>query len=175
MEHFSVVKPETIQENFIKSIGHEWMLVTAGTPESWNTMTAAWGGVGFLWQKPVSFSFVRCSRYTYEFMESVPYHTLTFFSKMSKAALQYCGTHSGRNVDKAQETGLTTMELDFQTVSFTQARLVLVCRKIYRDDIKDEFFLDENIFKHYPKEADGSRDLHRMYIGEIVKAYQGLL
>ena len=67
------------------------------------------------------------------------------------------------------------MELDYHTVSFEQARLVLVCRKIYRDDVKEEHFLDENIYKHYPEEADGSRDLHRMYIGEIIKAYQAKL
>lgn len=169
------VKPEEIGDNFIKSIGHEWMLLTAGTSGSWNTMTAAWGGAGFLWQMPAAFSFVRFSRYTYEFMEASDYHSLSFFPKMNKAALQYCGTHSGRDVDKVRETGLIPMELDYKTVSFEQARLVLICRKLYRDDIKEEYFLDENIYKHYPKEADGSRDLHRMYIGEIIKAYQVML
>lgn len=170
---WKAINPEDIKDNAIKSIGYEWMLVTAGTPESWNTMTAAWGGLGFLWQRPVAFTFVRLSRYTFEFMESSEYHTLSFFPKMNKAALQYCGTHSGRDVDKAAETGLVPTETDFKTVGFEQARLTLVCRKIYYDDIKEEFFLDNEIFSHYPKENGEKRDLHRMYIGEIVKAYRG--
>ncbi len=175
MKNFTIIQPEVIRDNFIQSIGHEWMLVTAGTPESWNTMTAAWGGAGFLWQRPVTFSFVRFSRYTYEFMETAEYHTLSFFPKMNKAALQYCGTHSGRDADKAKETGLVPIELDHSTVGFEQARLIIVCRKIYRDDIKEEFFLDDGILTHYPKEAGGKRDLHRMYIGQIEKVYEGTI
>ena len=63
------IKPEEITDNVIKLIGKDWMLVTAGRPGDYNTMTASWGGAGFLWNKPVVFVFVRPERHTYGFME----------------------------------------------------------------------------------------------------------
>ena len=61
-----------LSENFFEVIGKEWMLVTAGSKEHFNTMTASWGGIGWLWNKPVVFVFIRSERYTYEFMEENP-------------------------------------------------------------------------------------------------------
>ena len=62
-----------LKENFFEAIGKEWMLVTAGTKEKFNTMTASWGGIGWLWNKPVAFVFIRPERYTYEFVEKNDY------------------------------------------------------------------------------------------------------
>ena len=49
-------------ENAFDLIGKEWMLVTAGNKEKFNTMTASWGGIGWLWNKPVAFIFIRPER-----------------------------------------------------------------------------------------------------------------
>ena len=38
--------------NPFELIGKDWMLISAGTAEKWNTMTASWGGVGVMWGKP---------------------------------------------------------------------------------------------------------------------------
>ena len=35
-----VIEPSLVKDNFIEIIGKEWMLVTAGTKEKFNTMTA---------------------------------------------------------------------------------------------------------------------------------------
>ena len=61
------------------------MLVTAGSKEHFNTMTASWGGIGWLWNKPVVFVFIRSERYTYEFMEENEYFTLSFLGKETGA------------------------------------------------------------------------------------------
>ena len=53
--------------NPFEMIGGSWMLITAGTEDSFNSMTASWGGMGFLWNKNVVFTFIRPERYTYEF------------------------------------------------------------------------------------------------------------
>jgi flavin reductase (DIM6/NTAB) family NADH-FMN oxidoreductase RutF len=159
---FHAISTEHVQENPFKLIGEEWMLITAGTIDSWNTMTAAWGGLGYLWNRDVSYCFVRPNRYTYQFMEQADYYTLSFFDAKYKDALNYCGTNSGRDVDKAKETGLTPVSFAHQTVSFEQARLVLVCRKLYVDDIKPANFIDETLDRLYP-----AKQYHRVYIGEI--------
>ena len=67
-----------LTENFFEAIGKEWMLVTSGSKEKFNTMTASWGGIGFLWNKAVAFIFIRPERYTYEFIEKNDMLTLSF-------------------------------------------------------------------------------------------------
>lgn len=67
-----------MNDNFFEAISKEWMLVTAGTKDKFNTMTANWGGVGYLWNKPVVFVFIRPERYTFEFVENSETFTLSF-------------------------------------------------------------------------------------------------
>ncbi|WP_337398226.1 hypothetical protein [Alistipes putredinis] len=53
MENFKQIDPAEITDNFIRAIGREWMLITAGNGESCNAMTASWGMIGFIWGRPV--------------------------------------------------------------------------------------------------------------------------
>ncbi len=156
-------KADLLKENPFRLIGSDWMLITAGTPEKFNTMTASWGGLGVLWERSVAFCFVRPTRYTREFMERSGTFTLSFFGEEHRKALQYCGTHSGRDTDKVKEAGLTPVK-EGGFIFFDEARLVLACRKIYFQDIGPERFLDPRIDAMYPQ-----KDYHRMYVGEIAK------
>ena len=72
------IEPNLIKDNFIEIIGKEWMLVSAGDKDKFNMMTASWGGVGFLWNKPVVFVFIRPERYTREFVDEKGCFTLSF-------------------------------------------------------------------------------------------------
>lgn len=165
---FREIKPEEMTDNVFRLIGSDWMLITAGASEArgkWNTMTASWGGLGVLWNRPVCFCFVRPSRHTRGFMDGAGDFTLSFFdTERYRDALNYCGSHSGRDVDKARETGLTPVEEAGRMVWFAEARLVAQCRKIYSQDIEPGRFLDPAIQGNYPQQ-----DYHRMYVGEILK------
>jgi flavin reductase (DIM6/NTAB) family NADH-FMN oxidoreductase RutF len=160
---FQETRPELLVDNPFKLINKDWMLITAGAPGAFNTMTASWGGLGVLWERQVAFCFIRPNRYTYEFVERSSHFTLSFFGEQHRKALQFCGTHSGRDTDKIAGAGLTPVQGDGFTY-FDEARLVLVCRKLYFQDIGPERFLDEAINDMYPQ-----KDYHRMYVGEIVK------
>ncbi len=164
MKTFREIKPGEIEGNPIHLIGQEWMLITAGTPEHFNTMTASWGSMGELWFKPVCFCFVRPQRYTYEFMEKSEAFTLSFFDEMYKSQLNFCGSRSGRETNKAKECGFTPLAAENGSVYFDEARLVLECQKLYFQDIEPANFLDDVIMKNYPQ-----NDFHRMYIGEITR------
>ena len=94
---------------------------------------------------------------------------MSFFREDEREALKYCGSHSGRDIDKAEETGLTPFEPSTGTAAFEEARLILVCRKLYYQDIQPETFLDDRINGLYP-----DKDYHRMYIGEIEKMFKRL-
>ena len=160
---FQGVDPEAVQDNIFRLIGKDWMLITAGTRGSFNTMTASWGGVGVLWDKKVCFTFVRPTRYTFEFLEKSEFYTLSFLKEQYRDILMYCGTKSGRDVNKVTETSLTPV-FGENTVFFAEARLVMECRKIYVEDIKPGNFLDQAVNEYYPK-----KDYHRIYVGEIIR------
>lgn len=159
--------PRDLDENVFSLIGDKWMLVTAGTPERCNTMTASWGGLGVLWGHPVATCYIRPQRYTYEFVEESAYFTLSFFEEAHRDALALCGAKSGRDMDKITACGLTVIPGAGDAPCFEQAALTLVCRKLYRQDLDPACFLDPAIEKHYPQ-----KDYHRMYIGEIVEAFK---
>ncbi len=151
-----------LEKSVFSMLDDEWMLITAGNLQSFNTMTASWGGFGILWNKPVTFVFVRPTRHTYHFMESADVFTLTFFEEKYRKILQFCGSRSGRDTDKIAATGLIPVASPSGSVIFEQAYLSFDCRKIYSTDIDPAHFLDSSIDSNYPK-----KDYHSMYIGEI--------
>ncbi len=165
MDKFKTIPATAIADNPFKLIGEDWMLITAGTPGAFNTMTASWGGLGVLWDKQVAFVFVRPTRHTFGFLERAPVFTLSFFDGTHRPALEFCGTHSGREVNKVAKTGLTPQGDISEAVYFAEARLVLVCRKIHFQDLDPAHFLDPAIAGFY-----GARDYHRLYLGEITQA-----
>lgn len=161
---FVAINPTEITDNPFKLIGADWMLITAGDINSWNTMTASWGGLGFLWNKNTAFCFVRPSRHTYSFIENAKRFTLSFFDASYRKILNFCGSHSGRDYDKAAETGLVPIAGEEGIVYFEQARLVLVCEKLYTQDFDPARFLNPDLdAMNYPL-----GDYHRMYVGEIL-------
>lgn len=160
---FREIFPNDVEDNPFTLIGKDWMLITAGDEKKHNTMTASWGGVGVLWNKPVSTIYIRPQRYTLQFVEESEYYSLCFFDEEYRSALNFCGTKSGRDCDKDKETGFTPL-FDREAPYYEQARLVFICRKLYRQDLMAESFLDEQtLSRNYP-----AMDLHRMFIGEIV-------
>lgn len=157
-----------LNENFIERISKEWMLVTAGQKSAFNTMTANWGGLGFLWNKPVVFVFIRPERYTYEFIEKNEYFTLSFLGEENKNIHKICGSKSGREIDKVKETGLCPIQTDLGNITFEQARLALECKKLYADWVDETHFIDKDIF---PKWYTTKGNPHKMYVAEIVNAW----
>lgn len=161
---FTEIRPSEIKGNPFQMIDKEWFLITAGNLDNFNTMTASWGSLGILWNKPVVFCFVRPQRYTYQFMEKSESFSLCFFGKEFRSELNFCGKYSGRDIDKIEYTGFKPLEAQNGSVFFEQAHLVLECKKLYFSDIDPSHFLDPTIQKNYP-----INDYHRMYIGEIQK------
>lgn len=153
-----------------KLIGQDWMLITAGTKDSFNMMTASWGGFGILWNKKVATIYVRPSRYTHDFIENNERLTLSFFPEECRAALQLCGTRSGRDTDKLALSGLTALELESGAMTFTQASLVLECRKLFKTEMEAGNFCDPEIFKEWYGTEDDAP--HTIYILEIEKVYE---
>ncbi len=167
MKEFVPLNIGDLLVNPVNMIANDWMLITAGNQESFNTMTASWGSIGYLWNRPVAFIFVRPQRYTFEFIERSEYFSLSFFEGSYRQALNICGTKSGRNTDKVQDAGLSPLFSSKDTPFFREANLVFECRKLYGSELAEENFVDTSILsRFYP-----NRELHKLYIGEIVNAW----
>ena len=158
-----------LQFNPMTMIAKEWMLVTAGNRDrGYTTMTASWGHLGSIWGHggglPTAVIYLRPQRYTKEFVDREELFTICVFPEAYKKDLGYLGRVSGRDEDKVAATSLTPV-FDGEYTYFAEAKLVLVCRKLYQSTLQEDGFIDKSILTdNYP-----NRDLHDMYIGEIVK------
>lgn len=143
-------------------------LLTAGDKTTCNTMTIGWCQLGTLWHLPVCTVYVRPERYTYQFMEEQDYFTVSVLPAGEKQTVKICGTKSGRDMDKVKECGLTLCYGAGDAPFFDEAELVLVCKKIFVQDMTPDCVVDgANILPYY-NETNG---WHRIYTGQVVEAY----
>ncbi|MDH6602939.1 flavin reductase (DIM6/NTAB) family NADH-FMN oxidoreductase RutF [Bacilli bacterium PM5-9] len=164
---FREVSPNEINENIFKLFHDDWALVSASYNNKANTMTASWGFVGIMWHKPVAQVFIRPSRYTKEFVDNSDYFTVSFFDKEFREDLTYLGTVSGKNEDKISKSSLTLINSN-NIPYFNEAKLVLICKKLYvQNMVESSFMYDETIENNYPY-----KDYHTSYIGEIINVLQ---
>lgn len=164
MDGFKSINPEALSDNMFRLISKDWTLIAAGDESSYNMMTANWAGIGFLWAKNVAFIFIRPTRYTYEFTEKLDTMSLNFFTNDYRHILNLCGKESGRNINK-MDCGLTPATLKDGGVAFSEARIILNCKKMCTANLEDFDFIDKSVLKWY----DGD-EYHKLYICEITDA-----
>lgn len=160
---FKTVDPRSIKDNLIKALAEEWALITAGNLNGYNMMTASWGFFGEMWGEDSLAVVVRPQRYTMEFLDKSDYFTVSFYGD-NKAVHKVCGSKSGRDINKTKETGLTPVANE-KYVYFKEARMVLVVKKQFVQQMNESAFTDKAVIdKWYPQ-----KDYHNMIIGKIEK------
>lgn len=165
MHKFQPYPLDLLEMNPFVKLAKEWALVTTGEKNKPNTMTVSWGGMGVLWGKNVVYIFIRDSRYTKELIDKQDFFSLSFLDETHREALSYCGSHSGRDVDKFKEANLTPNHV--HGILFPdEANLVLLCKKMAAVKLTKDTFLDANIEGKWYADSD----MHTMYIGEIMDA-----
>lgn len=144
------IPPRDLGENPIRLIGDDWMLITAGTPEKFNSMTASWGGYG-MWKKPVAFILVNPTRYTFQFIEKQEVFTLSFYdpAKYRDVLGTTFGRKSGRDIDKVKESGFTPIQTN-PGIAYAEARMIIVCKKTFNTN------------------TDPEGKSHKLFFGEIL-------
>lgn len=167
MTNFKEIAPEQFDQSPFKLIGSDWMLITAKKEDKVNTMTASWGGLGFMWNKNVAYMVIRPQRYTKEFVDHSESFSLTFFDDSFKKDLAYLGAKSGRDEDKIAKTSLTVAEHD-GIPYFEEAKVVIFCKKLYAQEMKPENFIDQSLNQTWYPESDH----HTLYIAEVIGIWQ---
>ena len=152
-DFYRSIPPKDLGENPIRLLGEDWMIITAGTPEKFNSMTAGWGGLG-IWKKPVAFILVNPSRYTFQFLEKEEHFTLSFYDPAKHRGVleNVFGGKSGRDTDKVKESGFTPLMTN-PGIAYAEARMIIVCKKVFSAD------------------TDPEGKSHKLFFGEILSVW----
>jgi flavin reductase (DIM6/NTAB) family NADH-FMN oxidoreductase RutF len=142
--------------------------LTVKSGENLNTMTIGWGNIGIIWGKPIFMVAIRPSRYTYNLLEKAKDFTISIpIEKDLKKALSYCGTYSGRDVNKFKECNLIIKNgRKVSSPIIENCNLHYECKIVYKQSIKPERLNKDIKDKHYK-----NNDFHILYFGEIVDCY----
>lgn len=156
---------------FAKNMKRGILLTTKGRGMV-DTMTIGWGTIGVEWGRPVFVAYVRESRFTRELLDENPEFTVNVpTAQLDSKILGFCGTKSGRDVDKIRELGLHLEEpVNVSVPGIRELPLTLECKVIYRNSQPTEGLPQEILDRYYP-EVNGKQDAHIAYYGEIVSAY----
>lgn len=155
-----------VQEQVLHGEGA--FLVTADAAGRPNAMTIGWFQLGTVWGRPVAQVLVRPSRFTHgllvasgEFVVAVPLGTMG-------EELAFCGSRSGREVDKFRELSLRSVPGTVVRVPLLlDCALAYECRVVARAELRPEGILDEGIrAKYYPR-----GDLHTLFLGEALATW----
>lgn len=164
-----IVEPNEFNENIFKLVGDDWTVITAG--EDPNSMVASWGGVGIMFNKPVTWCFLRANRYTLEKIRETGTYTMCYFPKEFKEEILKFGIASGRYSDKMEKTALTPVMTPDDIPAYHEAKIIIECRLIAAPTVsKDEFYTEEA--KEFLQGGyDEAKDWHKLVYGEITNIY----
>ena len=154
------------------------ILLTAKADDQVNPMTIGWGHIGIEWGKAIFVAYVRESRHTKRMLDKNGEFTVNIpIGECDRNILGFCGTKSGRDVDKITALNLTLEQPNVISVpGIRELPLTLECKVIYKQE-QDLTALPEAVLeRYYPQDVPGdnpgsNRDAHTAYYGEILSAY----
>lgn len=166
-----MIDPFDYAGEFAKHMGKGILLTTKGK-DLVNTMTIGWGTVGIEWGRPMFVAYVRESRYTRQLLdENMEFTVNCPVGELDSKILGFCGTKSGRDVDKIQALDLHLEAPEVISVpGIKELPLTLECKVVYKNPQPTQNIPQEILDRYYP-EKDGVRDFHYAYYGQIVSAY----
>ena len=142
-------------------------LVSEGKNNKPNVMTIGWGLLGTMWSRPVFVVAVRHSRHTYRLMEESKSWTVCVPAKGMAAALEFCGTNSGRDVDKFKEMKFTVKKgVAVDAPYIDECPIHFECKTVFKTDM-----VPGQLEAGIEKETYKTRDFHMIYLGEVHGVY----
>ena len=163
--HFEKVD---IKSDLGSLFGNRVYLGTAGTPAAYNTLTLGWGATGILWSRPVAIVYIRETRFSYRFFEASDIFTLSWYPKQYlQPVIKVFGGTSGRDTDKEKLSGFTPVETPDGGVTYLQADKVVICRKLMRQPVPQEF-----VPKNHQGRLNQDGRIHIQYTGGVLSIWK---
>ncbi len=151
--------------SFFKGQG---LLLAVGNRDRSNAMTIGWGSLGNSWVSgnATLTVYVTPKRYTYTLLEQARYFSVMRFTEAQSEVLDYMGSHSGRDGDKAAALGLHTLYTERETPYFAEASEVYECELLYHAPLAPAG-LGAAPRHYYAQRTSG---IHVQYTGQIIQA-----
>ncbi|MFH2012843.1 MAG: flavin reductase family protein [Pseudomonadota bacterium] len=142
--------------------------LTVKSANDLNTMTIGWATFGVVWSKPIMMVAVRSSRHTFGIIEVAKDFTVTVPAGDMHKETSYCGSKSGRDVDKFKMCNLEKNDsrLVDSPIIKTHGRYY-ECKIIYKSAMNPA-----NLDKDYDSSLYPKKDYHTLYFGEILACYE---
>jgi len=158
--------PLSISETLTTRI-QKGAFLTVKAGDSLNTMTIGWALIGYIWRRNVFMVAVRNSRQTFLIIEKAADFTVTVPAADMKDTIMFCGSNSGREVDKFKACNLTPLAAQ-HTISpvLKMPGIHLECRICFKAPM-DPVYLNPALDDLYPV-----NDYHTLYFGDIVACYE---
>jgi len=157
----------SVADNAMKAI-RKGAFLTVKSGDALNTMAIGWATFGVVWKIPILMVAVRLTRHTFGIIEAAADFTVTIpFGDMSKE-IAFCGSKSGRDVDK-----LKTCDLKIAPGQKVESPIIKTpgrhyeCRIVYKSAMDSEHLIKELDEAIYPQ-----KDYHTLYFGEILACYE---
>ena len=138
-----------------------------------NPMTIGWAQFGIVWGKPICTVFVRKSRFSHNLMEENESFTVSVpLPQSMKKELAFCGSKSGRDINKLDALKLTVAETPDNGRCLSGCCVHIVCRTVAKTDLSLKH-INEGIHNKFynTNQATADGDPHTMYFGEILSVY----
>ena len=120
-----------------------------------NVMAISWGYIGFQWNKPIFVVPVRKTRFSHGLIAARKEFVVCVQPESMDDAMEFCGTKSGREVDKLAALGLGTMSVPgVETPAVAGSAVAYACRVIHTAESEP-------------------RSNHTLFFGEILGVFEG--
>ncbi|MDR2292059.1 MAG: flavin reductase [Prevotellaceae bacterium] len=166
-ELFTGISAEEISDNVFKLVGKDFTVITSRKDSTFNSMTASWGGLGILFNKPATWCMLRANRYTLEIIKNEHTYTLSYFPDEYKEQVLFLGSKSGRNTNKMQETTLTPVQTPSGNMTYKEARLVFECKLTEITTVSPDDFLNQEDKDFILGGFEEAKEYHKLVFGEI--------
>lgn len=158
------INSDRIPGNIIKLL-NDWTLIVSGNLNI-NTIVTSWGGLGVFADKPVAFNFVTSTKHSFEGMDQSETYSICFFTETYKEVLQYLKSRDELNNEDITSSGLTPIKLPSGTNAFSEAWMIIECKKTLVQPIVVDAVVDNELKEKW------ERNVHsKMYVGEILNVW----
>jgi flavin reductase (DIM6/NTAB) family NADH-FMN oxidoreductase RutF len=170
-EIFTPVAPRDITGNVFRFVGEDFTVITAGTMQDYNSMTASYGGWGILFNVPSTWCFLRANRYTLEFIRREKKYTMVYFDETYRDQVMLFGSSSGRDGDKMKRHALRAVETPGGSIAYAEARLVIECELTGITTVSPDDYLAEEGRKFVEDAFTEVKEYHKLVFGKITGAW----
>lgn len=169
------IHPFEYAPHILEQLAKGGILVTVKADDQVNPITIGWGTLGIQWGKPLFQVYIRECRYSKAILDKAGEFTVNIpmeRTDRTKEILAFCGTRSGRDVNKPEALGLTLIDGDtVSSPAIGELPLTLECKVIYSTRQDGTKMPTEVMQRYYPQWEDNKEDVHTVYYGEITAAY----